>query len=46
VTVHLIPCIQGRFAEDFFTQGAMWGSIRPAARSIMLALRARGVASA
>jgi len=47
VPVHPIPCIQGRFVEeDLFTQGAMWGSILPAAWSIMLALRARGVASA
>ena len=47
VPVHLIPCLQGRFVqEDLFTQGAMWGSILPAAWSIMLALRARGVASA
>ena len=47
VPVHLIPCLQGRFErEDVFTQGARWGSILPATWSIMLALRARGIASA
>ncbi|MGE4616810.1 MAG: nitroreductase family protein, partial [Gammaproteobacteria bacterium] len=43
----IIPCIEGRFDhEDVFTQASMWGSILPAAWSLMLALRARGVASA
>jgi len=47
VPVHVIPCIAGRFEkEDVFTQAAMWGSILPATWSLMLALRARGVASA
>jgi len=47
VPVHVIPCIQGRFEkEDVFTQAAMWGSILPATWSLMLALRARGIASA
>jgi nitroreductase len=47
VPVHIIPCIEGRFEhEDLFTQSSMWGSILPAAWSLMLALRARGVASA
>lgn len=47
VPVHIIPCIEGRFDhEDVFTQASMWGSILPAAWSLMLALRARGVASA
>lgn len=47
VPVHVIPCVEGRFdEEDVFTQGSMWGSILPAAWSLMLALRARGVASA
>jgi nitroreductase len=47
VPVHVIPCIAGRFAhEDVFTQASMWGSILPATWSLMLALRARGVASA
>ena len=43
----IIPCIEGRFdQEDVFTQASMWGSILPAAWSLMLALKARGVASA
>ena len=47
VPVHIVPCIAGRFEkEDVFTQAAMWGSIIPATWSLMLALRARGVASA
>jgi nitroreductase len=47
VPMHVIPCIAGRFEkEDVFTQAAMWGSILPATWSLMLALRARGVASA
>ena len=47
VPIHIIPCIEGRFDhEDVFTQASMWGSILPAAWSLMLALRARGVASA
>ena len=47
VPVHVIPCIAGRFEkEDVFTQAAMWGSILPATWSLMLALRARGIASA
>lgn len=47
VPVHVVPCIAGRFdKEDVFTQAAMWGSILPATWSLMLALRARGVASA
>lgn len=47
VPVHVVPYIAGRFEkEDVFTQGAMWGSILPATWSLMLALRARGVASA
>ncbi len=47
VPVHIVPCIAGRFEkEDVFTQAAMWGSILPATWSLMLALRARGVASA
>lgn len=45
--VMLIPCIEGRFdQEDVFTQASMWGSILPAAWSLMLALRARRLASA
>lgn len=47
VPVHVIPCIEGRFGtEDLFTQSSMYGSILPAAWSFMLALRARGLASA
>ncbi len=47
VPVHIIACIEGRFDhEDVFTQASMWGSMLPAAWSLMLALRARGVASA
>jgi nitroreductase len=47
VPVHIFAFIEGRFEEeDVFTQGSMWGSILPAAWSLMLALRARGVASA
>ena len=47
VPVHVIPCIEGRFErEDVFTQSSMYGSILPAAWSFMLALRARGLATA
>jgi nitroreductase len=47
VPVHVVPCIAGRFErEDVFTQASMWGSILPATWSLMLALRARGLASA
>lgn len=47
VPVHVIPAIEGRFVEeDLFTQASMYGSILQAAWSFMLALRARGVASA
>ena len=45
--VMLIPCIEGRFEQDdVFTQASMWGSILPATWSLMLALRARRLASA
>ena len=47
VPAYIIPCIEGRFeTDDVFTQASMWGSILPAAWSLMLALRARRVASA
>jgi nitroreductase len=47
VPVMIIPCIEGRFeTDDVFTQASMWGSILPATWSLMLALRARRVASA
>jgi len=45
--VMIIPCIEGRFEkDDVFTQASMWGSILPATWSMMLALRARRLASA
>ena len=45
--VFVIACIEARFEhEDVFTQAAMYGSILPAAWSFMLALRARGLATA
>ena len=47
VPVMIIPCIESRFEhEDVFTQASMWGSILPATWSLMLALRARRLASA
>ena len=45
--VHVIPCIEGRVEQlPVLAQASTYGSILPAAWSIMLALRARGVASA
>lgn len=46
VPVHIIPCIEGR-VEDAgpFMQATVYGSIIPAAWSLMLALRARGIGS-
>ena len=51
VPVHVIPCINGRFEElpkDFavVTQASHYGSIIPAAWSLMLAARARGLGTA
>lgn len=47
VPVMIIPCIESRFEnEEPFVQASMYGSILPAAWSLMLALRARRVASA
>jgi nitroreductase len=47
VPVMIIPCIESRFENtDVFTQASMWGSILPATWSLMLALRARRLASA
>ncbi len=47
VPVMIIPCIEGRFeTDDVFTQSSMWGSILPATWSLMMALRARRLASA
>ncbi len=47
VPVHIIPCIEGR-AESASpaAQAGLYGSILPAAWSLMLALRARGLGSA
>ena len=46
VPLLIIPCIEGRFeTDDVFTQASMWGSIMPATWSLMMALRARRVAS-
>jgi nitroreductase len=47
VPAMIIPCIESRFEnENVFTQASMYGSILPATWSLMLALRARRVASA
>ena len=47
VPMFVIPCIESRFEHeaDVFTQASMWGSILPATWSLMLALRARRIAS-
>jgi nitroreductase len=47
VPLLLIACIEGRAErEDVFTQASFYGSILPAAWSLMLALRSRGLGSA
>lgn len=47
VPVHIIPCIEGRVENGTVAaQAALYGSILPAAWSLMLALRARGLGSA
>jgi nitroreductase len=47
VPVHIIPCIEGRVeSSPPFAQASHYGSILPAAWSLMLALRARGLGSA
>lgn len=47
VPVMIIPCIESRFeTENVFEQASMYGSILPATWSLMLALRARRLASA
>lgn len=47
VPVHVIPCIEGRVEQqDLFRQATRYGSIMPAAWSLMLALRSRGLGSA
>ncbi len=46
VPVHIIPCIEGRVEDSGpFLQATVYGSIIPAAWSLMLALRARGLGS-
>ena len=47
VPAMVIPCIESRFEhESQFVQASMYGSILPATWSLMLALRARRIASA
>ena len=47
VPVMIIPCIESRFEdENVFEQASMYGSILPATWSLMLALRARRLATA
>ena len=47
VPVHIIPCMDGRVEDEGpFRQATRYGSILPAAWSLMLALRARGLGSA
>jgi nitroreductase len=47
VPVHIIPCFEGRVEhESLFRQATRYGCILPAAWSLMLALRARGLGSA
>ena len=47
VPVLIIPCIESRFEDEApFEQASMYGSILPATWSLMLALRARRLASA
>jgi nitroreductase len=47
VPVFIIPCFEGRAEhEPLSTQAARYGSILPAAWSLMLALRARGLGAA
>ncbi len=47
VPVHIIPCIEGRAEHgDVLAQATLYGSILPAAWSLMLALRARGLGAA
>ncbi len=47
VPVHVVPCVEGRMEnESPMAQATVYGSILPAAWSLMLALRARGVGSA
>jgi nitroreductase len=47
VPVHIICCLEGRVdAADNFTRASFYGSVLPAAWSLMLALRSRGLVSA
>lgn len=47
VPVHILCCTQGRVEEQgVFQQASLYGSILPAAWSLMLALRAHGLGSA
>ncbi|MFN8456186.1 MAG: nitroreductase family protein [Anaerolineae bacterium] len=47
VPVLILPCVEGRAeTADPFAQSPLYGSILPAAWSLMLALRARGLGSA
>jgi nitroreductase len=47
VPVHVIPCVDGRVENGgVLAQASVYGSILPAAWSLMLALRARGLGSA
>jgi nitroreductase len=47
VPVHVIPCVEGRCeSQPPVVQASLYGSILPAAWSLMLALRARGLGSA
>jgi nitroreductase len=47
VPVHIIPCVESRFEDaGTFRQATRYGSILPAAWSLMLALRSRGLGTA
>jgi nitroreductase len=47
VPVHILACIEGRTDGDgTFAQATLYGSILPAAWSLMLALRSRGLGAA
>jgi nitroreductase len=47
IPVHVIPCVQGRMEDrGVFWQATRYGSMLPAAWSLMLALRSRGLGSA
>ena len=47
VPLHIIPCVESRFeTAGTFRQATRYGSILPAAWSLMLALRSRGLGAA